>query len=348
MRGLWCTGWSRSSFSGAQTQADLLVTLLNRIPGVDIEPVNYPPLGLKSDDKYILGDEMGTQPVYFPTRDLLDLVNELEPDLVMFQCHNNLLLRDIPRIQELGIKTMIRLGLNLTEILLSGLGQKGLDQMVKVITLPDHVVCASSYTKRRTLAFRPENTSVIPTCIDSARFEPSTCRDPTVGTMGRIMPIKNHLMLLEAIKLANNTQYVELGIAGDGPLMSAYQGIVHILGLEDRVRFTGIMDDLQLLFNEISVFALPSWTENHPQAVLEAYACGTPCIVSGLDWGYEFDCVHASPDDPKEWAEMLLKLLNRNEFRDHIIQKQNKELEEKYDAFVVAPQYIELFQALIE
>ncbi len=348
MKVLWCTGWSKTSFSGAQTQADLLITLLNQIPKIDVEPTNYPPLGIKSDDKYLLGEEMSDNPIYFPTHDLLDMVKEIEPDLVMFQCHSDLLLRDISRIQELGVKTVIRLGLNLTEILLSGLGHRSLDKMVKVITLPDHVVCASSYTEQRTRAFRPENTSVIPTCIDSSRFKPSTCRDSTVGTMGRIMPIKNHLMLLEAIKLANDKQYTELGIIGNGPLLPAYQGIVQILGLQNVVRFTGIMHDLQLLFDEISVFALPSWTENHPQAVLEAYACHVPCIVSDLGWGREFRCLHAFPDDPEQWAEFMIELLDNDTMREEVIKMQNKELKEKYEASVVVPQYIKLFQDLTE
>jgi glycosyltransferase involved in cell wall biosynthesis len=57
---------------------------------------------------------------------------------------------------------------------------------------------------------------------------------------------------------------------------------VQALGLGDRVRFTGYVDqaDLPAIYSAASVFAFPSLHEGFGLPVLEAMACGTPVVTS--------------------------------------------------------------------
>ena len=44
----------------------------------------------------------------------------------------------------------------------------------------------------------------------------------------------------------------------------------------------------------------------------------------------------------------MIELLDNDTMREEVIKRQNKELKEKYEASVVVPQYIKLFQDLTE
>src|SRR5206468_5038686 len=54
------------------------------------------------------------------------------------------------------------------------------------------------------------------------------------------------------------------------------------IGETDRVLFVGPADDIEKYFRAADVFVLPSAREAHPVALLEAMACGLPCIATRL------------------------------------------------------------------
>lgn len=53
-------------------------------------------------------------------------------------------------------------------------------------------------------------------------------------------------------------------------------------GRSDRLRFVGMTHDVQDYFRAADVFVLPSRREGLPVALLEAMACGLPCVASSL------------------------------------------------------------------
>lgn len=76
-------------------------------------------------------------------------------------------------------------------------------------------------------------------------------------------------------------------LAGEGPLDSDLRRLAAELGLADRVRFTGFLDQdaLQALFRESHIFFHPSETaggdvEGVPNALLEAMAGGLPVVAT--------------------------------------------------------------------
>jgi glycosyltransferase involved in cell wall biosynthesis len=54
------------------------------------------------------------------------------------------------------------------------------------------------------------------------------------------------------------------------------------LGIADRCRFLGIVDDLWSWMKRAAVLISVSVSEGEPNAVLEAIACGTPLVLSDV------------------------------------------------------------------
>ena len=98
-----------------------------------------------------------------------------------------------------------------------------------------------------------------------------------VGTVGRLVPEKAPLMLLEAFALlAASDAELRLVYVGDGPLHEKVWRRAKHLGLGERVMITGFQPDVPAALAALDVFALSSRTEGHPVALLEAMAAGLP------------------------------------------------------------------------
>lgn len=102
-----------------------------------------------------------------------------------------------------------------------------------------------------------------------------------IGHIGRFHPQKNHEFLVEVFELINkkNKDSVLL-LVGDGELRECINEKVKKLGLEDKVIFTGIRDDVDSLVQAMDVIVFPSLYEGLPLTLIEIQVSGLPCIAS--------------------------------------------------------------------
>ena len=106
-----------------------------------------------------------------------------------------------------------------------------------------------------------------------------------VGIMGRLVPIKNHAMLLEAAAAAKkarpelNIRYL---VIGDGELREELEQRAAMLGVNDRVYFLGWRDDLAAVYGACDIVALTSKNEGTPLALIEAMAMAKPIIATNV------------------------------------------------------------------
>ena len=77
----------------------------------------------------------------------------------------------------------------------------------------------------------------------------------------------------------------ELVIAGDGSQRAALAALAASCGVADRVRLIGRQAEIQRLYTEADVFALPSRWEGFPNALLEAMAAGLPVVAADCQTG---------------------------------------------------------------
>lgn len=106
-----------------------------------------------------------------------------------------------------------------------------------------------------------------------------------VGAIGRMVPIKNHRLLIEAFALLPTAvagRRVELLIVGDGNCRPQIERSIQLSGIADRVHLVSWLEDLRWVYAAIDVMALTSRSEGMPIALLEAMAAGRPIISTAV------------------------------------------------------------------
>ncbi len=114
--------------------------------------------------------------------------------------------------------------------------------------------------------------------------------DPSVflvGIVGRLVPVKNHLMFLEAArlvaqKLEKTGQKILFLVIGDGELRADLENRAALLGLKGLVRFLGWRKELEWVYSDLDLVVLTSLNEGTPVAVIEAMAAGVPVISTDV------------------------------------------------------------------
>lgn len=101
-----------------------------------------------------------------------------------------------------------------------------------------------------------------------------------VGTVGRLVPVKNQAMLIDAIdRLRQTGTRVTALIAGEGPLRQDLERQIAAAGL-DNVRLLGERTDVERVFAAFDVFVLTSVSEGLSNTIQEAMASGLPVVAT--------------------------------------------------------------------
>ena len=103
----------------------------------------------------------------------------------------------------------------------------------------------------------------------------------SIGTIGRLDPVKNHVALLQAFAALRARQpRLRLTIVGDGQLRDELESHAAALGIDDDVMFSGARSQVPELMRHFDVFVLPSINEGISNTILEAMASGLPVVAS--------------------------------------------------------------------
>ncbi len=172
---------------------------------------------------------------------------------------------------------------------------------------------------------RPQHMGVMYNGVDTERFAPRretrmAIREElglpeksfVVGSVGRLVPIKDHQTLLNAAALLSKAGIdVRVLLVGSGPERARLQALATD-ALEGRVCFAGDSSRVPELLNAMDAFILPSLGEGMSNTLLEAMASGLPVLATNVGGNPEIieDNVNGSLFTPGD-AQWLAGRLSR-------------------------------------
>ncbi len=107
--------------------------------------------------------------------------------------------------------------------------------------------------------------------------------DCLIGIVGRLVPVKNHSMFLQAAReLRGMGRNVKFAVIGDGELREQLEAEARALGLNGEVYFTGWQRDLPGVYADLDLLVNTSLNEGTPVAVIEAMAAGVPVVATSV------------------------------------------------------------------
>jgi len=106
---------------------------------------------------------------------------------------------------------------------------------------------------------------------------------PRLLCVGRLIPIKGHIVLLRAFAEARaSVPGLELEVAGRGPLEPALRALAKDLGIDGAVRFLGHVSPIQAAIERAAVIVVPSMGEGFGMVALEAMERARPVIAAEI------------------------------------------------------------------
>ncbi|HOZ49448.1 MAG TPA: N-acetyl-alpha-D-glucosaminyl L-malate synthase BshA [Candidatus Hydrogenedentes bacterium] len=141
-------------------------------------------------------------------------------------------------------------------------------------------------TQREFALSRPIET--IYNFVDQDRFVPRrTDRSDHDGTGEKVImhisnfrPVKRVTDAVRVFKRVSERLNARLVMVGDGPERLSAAGVARQLGIEDRIEFTGIRQDLETLIPRADLMLQPSEHESFGLVPLEAMACEVPVLAT--------------------------------------------------------------------
>jgi sugar transferase (PEP-CTERM/EpsH1 system associated) len=175
---------------------------------------------------------------------------------------------------------------------------------------------------------REQSVSQIYNGVDTSRFSPegpvpadlpwpADSRRSMVlfGTVGRLDPVKNQRVLLDAFAAMlrdrpSQAPEARLAIVGGGPMLRDLQEHAARLGIAGSVWLPGPRDDIADILRAIDVFVLPSINEGISNTLLEAMASARPVIAGAVGGNVEIVLPGRTgqlcePTDPAAQAKVM-------------------------------------------
>jgi glycosyltransferase involved in cell wall biosynthesis len=173
--------------------------------------------------------------------------------------------------------------------------------------------------------------------------------------VGRINIRKNLSNLIEAFYIfkKNDPSNFKLVIAGNKEWGNKkLENTIYRLNLNNEVIFTGYVShsDLPAIYKAAGLFIFPSFYEGFGLPVLEAMACGTPCITSNTSAFMEIASdasLKINPYNIKEMAEAMQRLIRDQNLRNALIEKGLKQIE-KFDWLDTAQKTLNIYKEIVE
>lgn len=153
-----------------------------------------------------------------------------------------------------------------------------------------------------------------------------------LGHVGRFHHVKNHKYLIKIFaKVVAHHPKSKLLLVGDGELKNEIQELSQNLGIVDNIIFYGVSNQVEILFQAMDCFVLPSFCEGFPIVGVEAQAAGLPVLFSNTITSTaklidEVKFLPITEDAIELWSNTILDISNYKRYNTY-----HELLERKFD-----------------
>lgn len=169
-------------------------------------------------------------------------------------------------------------------------------------------------------------------------------------SVGELNKNKNHEVVIRALAELNNKK-VKYAICGKGDLKEHLEELAEKLGVKDQLFLLGFRTDVIEICKSADVFVFPSKREGLSVALMEAMACGLPCVVSKIRGNVDLvekgvnGFVFENKKD-KEIEESIHQAIENNTIR-HSMKLENEKKMMVYDVKIVREDIKKIYEKTI-
>jgi glycosyltransferase involved in cell wall biosynthesis len=279
-----------------------------------------------------------------------------------------------PIARALGKKSLAVVSLAQDDLAMLGRGAAGRLQQAFLGCVDRYV--ALSHEIQDEMALLPLDGSRvvhIPQPVDTERFTPATAAERAALRARHGLPAGLLAIYAGVVDARKNVEWLvrqwmthadvhgaaALAVIGPASRHRAEAGLrdrlrqeVAAAGFGERILFRDFTSAIEDLYRACDVFVLPSSREGMPNAVLEAMACGLPCLVTRVSGTREL-VTHGKSGmlfdvgDESSFLEGLRLFLQSSRARTEVGEQARARMLEEYSAPRIAERYVELYGELL-
>ena len=167
---------------------------------------------------------------------------------------------------------------------------------------------------------------------------------------GRLEPVKNHTLLLNAFGAALKSMFgLRLWMVGDGSERKKMESLATELGISSQITFWGQQLDMAPFFSAADAFIMSSTSEGLPVSLLQAFSAGLPVIVT--DVGGMAEVVRlaragftVSISDPDGMAAAILRMASNDGEREQYAVNAIKAFASQFTLHTMVDSYMDLYR----
>ena len=203
----------------------------------------------------------------------------------------------------------------------------------------------------------PNEVKLVGNGVDEKTFVPSKKKNKGKYILytGRLDYRKGLFDLIESSKYICKTYPdVDFVIPGKGVLLNKLQKKVEEIGLKERFKFLGFVSREKLveLYQNATIYLMPSHYEGLPTVLLEAMSCGLPVVATSVSGNLDVltsgkDGILVPLKSPMKMAEAVSRLLDDENLRKDLGENARKTIEERFTWDVITNKFLEYYEFLI-
>ena len=292
-------------------------------------------------------------------RELIRHIKKADPQIIFLHASSNIIPAKIAAALSKGKKKII-----VRETQANALKtRKEWSWLRMAMLLADRIIFLSeSYNeevkKRFGGSYKAQKISIIPNGIDLETYSPvekKSTEEIVLGMLSRVIVIKDHISLLQAIYLLKQQQpglQLKLSIAGDGENRRTLEKLAMQLNIDDHVEFTGTLDQKELLtfIRSLDIYIHASLGETMSTAIMQAMACKKTIIASDVVGINNMIVQNVSGllvpvKDPVSMAAAIQQLINNKELATQLANNAYQFALNNYSNAVMFNRYKKIFNS---